>query len=76
MLVDANGHATYVERTMDEIASDPDEAEWTVNSYEFEMFQKTGICTAHEKSKEKPKRRKKGIWNVEGSWRNPSLQIN
>lgn len=42
----------YVERTMDEIASDPDEAEWTVNSYEFEMFQKTGICTAHEKSKE------------------------
>lgn len=49
----------YVERTMDEIASDPDEAEWTVNSYEFEMFQKTGICTAHEKSKENLKEGRK-----------------
>lgn len=65
MLVDATGHATYVERTMDEHASDPDEAEWTVNSYEFEMFQKTEACTEHEKSKEKPKRRKKGAWKIE-----------
>lgn len=61
MLVDANGHATYVERTMDEIASDPDEAEWTVNSYEFEMFQKTGICTAHKNQKKNLKEGRKAF---------------
>ena len=42
MLVDASGHVTYVERAMQDGASDPDEAEWRVNSHEFDVIQETG----------------------------------
>lgn len=37
LLVDAKGHATYVERTMEDDATDPDEAEWIINEWEFDM---------------------------------------
>ncbi|XP_068681144.1 transport and Golgi organization protein 2 homolog [Montipora foliosa] len=37
VLVDAQGHATYVERTMEDGATDPDEAEWRTSSYEFDI---------------------------------------
>ncbi|KAJ7319150.1 Transport and Golgi organization protein 2 [Desmophyllum pertusum] len=48
VLVDANGHATYVERTMDEDGTDPDEAEWGLNTFEFDLIQQeTGDCEDH-----------------------------
>ncbi|KAJ7375237.1 regulation of mRNA cap binding [Desmophyllum pertusum] len=47
VLVDANGHATYVERTMDEDGTDPDEAEWRLNTFEFDLIQETGDCEDH-----------------------------
>ena len=37
VLVDAKGHATYVERTLEDDASDPDEAEWRLSTYEFDI---------------------------------------
>lgn len=37
LLVDAKGHVTYVERTMEDDATDPDEAEWRINNWEFDM---------------------------------------
>ena len=37
VLVDATGHATYVERTLEDDASDPDEAEWRLNTHEFDI---------------------------------------
>lgn len=42
LLVDAKGHVTYVERTMED-ATDPDEAEWRINKWEFDM-QDTDNC--------------------------------
>ena len=47
VLVDANGHATYVERTMEEDATDPDEAEWRLNTFEFDVIQETDDCEDH-----------------------------
>ena len=35
--MDAKGHVTYVERTMEDDATDPDEAEWRINTWEFDM---------------------------------------
>lgn len=52
LLVDAHGHATYVERTMDQNASDPDEAEWKVSTYEFDIFEQTGDCADNKSLKE------------------------
>ena len=48
VLVDGSGHATYVERTMEEDATDPDEAQWRVNTYEFEVVQETSDCSGHK----------------------------
>lgn len=48
VLVDGSGHATYVERTMEEDATDPDEAKWRVNTYEFDIIQETGDCSGHK----------------------------
>lgn len=42
VLVDASGHVTYVERTMHDGSTDPDEAEWRLNSHEFDVIQETG----------------------------------
>ena len=50
VLVDGSGHATYVERTMEEDATDPDEAQWRVNTYEFEVIQETSDCSGHKSS--------------------------
>ena len=47
LLVDAKGHATYVERTMEDDATDPDEAEWRINKWEFDM-QDTDNCWSVE----------------------------
>lgn len=52
LLVDAHGHATYVERTMDQNASDPDEAEWKVSTYEFDIIEQTGDCADNKSLKE------------------------
>ena len=52
LLVDKDGHATYVERTMDENASDPDEADWKVSTYEFKITEKSGNCTDNKSPKE------------------------
>lgn len=40
--MDSKGHVTYVERTMED-ATDPDEAEWRINKWEFDM-QDTDNC--------------------------------
>lgn len=48
VLVDGNGHATYVERTMESDATDPDEAEWRLNTYEFDITQGTNDCSSHQ----------------------------
>lgn len=37
VLVDAKGHATYVECTMEDDATDPDVAEWGLSIYEFDI---------------------------------------
>lgn len=37
ILVDASGHATYVECTMEDEATDPDKAEWELSTYEFDI---------------------------------------
>ena len=50
VLVDGSGHATYVERTMEEGATDPDEAQWRMNTYEFDVTQETGDCSGHKSS--------------------------
>ena len=54
LLVDAKGHVTYVERTMEDDATDPDEAEWRINTWEFDV-QDTDNCvsfkTVNEKSR-------------------------
>lgn len=52
LLVDKDGHATYVERTMDENASDPDEADWKVSTYEFKITEKSGNCADNKSPKE------------------------
>lgn len=72
LLVDAHGHATYVERTMDQNASDPDEAEWKVSTYEFDIIEQTGDCADNKSLKEnlsngtrihtsKPKKKKRSM---------------
>ena len=43
VLVDATGHATYVERTLEDDATDPDEAEWRLSSHKFDI-QDEGGC--------------------------------
>ena len=43
VLVDATGHATYVERTLEDDATDPDEAEWRLSTHEFDI-QDEGGC--------------------------------
>jgi len=48
VLVDGSGHATYVERTMEEGATDPDEAQWRLNTYEFDIIQETEDCSGHK----------------------------
>ena len=48
VLVDGSGHATYVERTMEDCGTDPDEAQWRLNTYEFDIIQETGDCSAHK----------------------------
>ena len=52
VLVDGSGHATYVERTMEENATDPDEAQWRVNTYEFDIIQETCDCSGHKSPEE------------------------
>ncbi|XP_020607788.1 uncharacterized protein LOC110046434 [Orbicella faveolata] len=47
VLVDGSGHATYVERTMEEGATDPDEAQWRLNTHEFDIIQETEDCSGH-----------------------------
>ena len=38
VLVDAKGHATYVERTMNDDATDPHDARnWELSTYEFDI---------------------------------------
>ena len=37
VLVDAKGHATYVESTMEDNATDPDQAKWKLSTYEFDI---------------------------------------
>ena len=44
VLVDGSGRATYVERTMEEGVTDPDEAQWRLNTYEFDIIQETEDC--------------------------------
>lgn len=48
VLVDGSGHASYVERTMEDDATDPDEAEWKLNTYEFDITQETDDCSDHK----------------------------
>lgn len=48
VLVDGSGHATYVERTMEDCATDPDEAQWRLSRYEFDIIQETGDCSSHK----------------------------
>lgn len=48
VLVDGSGHATYVERTMEDDATDPDEAKWKLNMYEFDITQETDDCSDHK----------------------------
>lgn len=48
VLVDGSGHATYVERTMEDGATDPDEAKWRLKTYEFDIIQETGDCSNHK----------------------------
>ena len=48
VLVDGSGHATYVERTMEEDATDPDEAQWRVNTYEFDVIHETSDYSGHK----------------------------
>ena len=48
VLVDGSGHATYVERTMEECATDPDEAQWRLNTHEFDIIQETEDCSGHK----------------------------
>ena len=51
VLVDGSGHATYVERTMEDGATDPDQAEWRLNAHEFDVIQETGDFAGHESAK-------------------------
>lgn len=51
VLVDGSGHATYVERTMEDCATDPDEAQWRLSRYEFDIIQESGDCSSHKSSK-------------------------
>ena len=37
ILVDENGHGTFVERTMPAGSMHPDEAEWLVSTHEFDI---------------------------------------
>ena len=47
VLVDATGHATYVERTLEDDATDPDEAEWRISTHEFEIQE---ACGCHDEN--------------------------
>ena len=47
VLVDATGHATYVERTLEDDATDPDEAEWRLSTHEFEIQE---ACGCHDEN--------------------------
>lgn len=49
--MDAKGHATYVESTMEDNATDPDQAKWGLSTYEFDI-QDTDVCTAETAAKE------------------------
>lgn len=49
--MDAKGHATYVESTMEDNATDPDQAKWGLGTYEFDI-QDTDVCTAETAAKE------------------------
>ena len=48
VLVDATGHATYVERTLEDDAGDPDEAEWRLSTYEFDIRDTPDYCRRSE----------------------------
>jgi len=47
VLVDATGHATYVERTLQDDATDPDEAEWRLSTHEFDIQE---ACGCHDEN--------------------------
>ena len=47
VLVDAVGHVTYVERSMEDGATDPDKAEWRLATHEFDI-QENNDCTGTE----------------------------
>ena len=47
VLVDATGHATYVERTLEDDATDPDEAEWRISTHEFDIQE---ACDCHDEN--------------------------
>ena len=47
VLVDASGHATYVERTLEDNATDPDKAEWRLTTHEFDIQDCTDDATVH-----------------------------
>ena len=47
VLVDAKGHATYVERTLEDEATDPDEAEWRLSTHEFDIHE---TCGCHDEN--------------------------
>ena len=47
VLVDATGHATYVERTLEDDATDPDEAEWRLSTHEFDIQE---ACGCHDEN--------------------------
>lgn len=47
VLVDASGHVTYVERTMEDNATDPDIAEWRLTTHEFDIQDNTDDTIAH-----------------------------
>ena len=69
VLVDGNGNATYVERTMDENANAPDEAEWRLSNYEFDVFQETGDYMGYESKEAKNRIRETGMCDL-GTCRN------
>lgn len=52
VLVDGSGHVTYVERTMEDDATDPDEAEWRLSKYEFDITQETDNTQVSDNTQE------------------------
>ena len=53
ILVDAVGHVTYVERTMQDDATDPDEADWLLNTLEFDITNTDRDGERNERTKTK-----------------------